>query len=125
MQWVAVKVQKAVKTSNTKPLYLQRLKTVINTKAQQKPMHSKPPHSKSLVVPSEVQISGEKTKTTMPSHPYYPTSLSLPHYVGPTRSMLHIVGGFFAVCGAAFAALLIASGRIKHMSRMDRAVFCW
>ncbi len=58
-------------------------------------------------------------------HPYFPEDLHLPEYVPPSRSIMQITGGFFAVAGVLAVAIFFAAMRVKHFSNVERAIFCW
>ncbi|KAJ1930487.1 hypothetical protein IWQ60_000272 [Tieghemiomyces parasiticus] len=64
-------------------------------------------------------------ETVLPAHPYYPTTLALPHYVANTltfQQALGVLGAAILVIGTGATVLL---SRRPQLSACERIVFIW
>ena len=64
-----------------------------------------------------------------PDHPYYPLSLSMPHYVPNTLPVWQLFAYFLSALGGFIAVLFIAAccikPRFRSASFSDKALFVW
>ncbi|RKP34723.1 Emopamil-binding protein [Dimargaris cristalligena] len=62
----------------------------------------------------------------MSSHPFYPVTLALPHYVPPQWAVSHLLPIFFAAVVIVLGVAGILVGRVQpRLSATDRTIFLW